>query len=59
MSRLQDLMARGAAFLGCDIAIMAGAMAGSVRAQSGLRHVECGRLRRDCLRGDDAGIARH
>ena len=54
-----ELMQRGTEFLGCDVAIMGGAMSWISRAQPRLGHLQRRRLRRDRLRRDDPRAARH
>ena len=58
-ARLKELMHRGTEFLGCDVAIMGGAMSWVSRAQPRLRHLQCRRVRRDRLRRDEPRTARH
>ena len=58
-ARLKELMHRGTEFLGCDVAIMGGAMSWISRAQPRLRHLQRRRLRRDRLRRDEPRAARH
>ena len=58
-ARLKELMHRGTEFLGCDVAIMGGAMSWISRAQPRLRHLQRRRVRRDRLRRDGPRAARH
>ena len=52
-ARLKELMHRGTEFLGCDVAIMGGAMSWVSERNLGLRHLQRRRIRRDRLRRDD------
>ena len=53
------LMKRGTDFLGCEVAILGGAMSWISERNLVSRSVQCRRVRGDRLRGDDARPARH